>query len=85
MWEMGGEHAVAPSYVEGLLTYELRHKAQIYRWVIMHQCTDMRPISTCAQAEERLGERDGGVLFSSMGRAVWGMERGNGGGGSGGG
>lgn len=34
----------------------------------MHQCMDMHPISTCTRAEER----DGGVLFSSMGRAVFG-------------
>lgn len=38
----------------------------------MHQCMDMHPISTCTRAEERLGGRDGGVLFSSTGIAVFG-------------
>lgn len=58
------------------------HKTQIYKWVVTHQCLDMHPISTCTQARQRLGERDGGVLFSSMGRAVFGgWSRGDGGGG----
>lgn len=52
------------------------HREQIHRWVVMHQCTDIHPISTCTRAEEK----DGGVLFSSMGRAafwgMWGVEQG---------
>lgn len=50
----------------------------------MHQCMDMHPISTCTRAEERLRGRDGGVLFSSMGRAVFGGWSGEVGMGSGG-